>query len=189
MSATAAPFGLTPVNHPSGQVRPFQLTDGIASGYGTTLYQGRPVKFNSSGQLEAAGDDEDFIGSFAGVQYTDAVLNKRIISNVWAANATYVAGSLTVTFFRDPQAIYAIQADGPVAQTAIGAQFNFSNLTAGNSTTGISGATMSATPTVSEGQVAVVDIADYADNAWGDAYPILYVRIARSQDVANKVPY
>lgn len=189
MSSTNAPFGLRPVKHPTGLVRPYQLSGGVASGYSTTLYQGQAVKMTSSGTIEAAAVSEDFVGCFQGVQYTDSATDKRIISNRWPASATYVAGSMVATFTRDPGIIYAVQADGAVAQTAIGAQFNLSAFTSGNTTTGLSATTMSATETVSEGQVAVVDLAPFADNAWSDSYTVVYVRISRHQDVANKVPY
>ena len=74
-----------------------------------------------------------------------------------------------------------------VAQTAIGDNANFSNLTAGSTTTGLSQCTMSASlsGTSTYGQLRILDIAPYPGNAWGDAYPILRVSVANSQFVAT----
>jgi len=70
-----------------------------------------------------------------------------------------------------------------MAQTTIGNEYNFSNITSGSTTTGLSTATLSATGVGNgvQGQMRVVDIAQYPDNAWGDAYTIVRVQLAITQ--------
>ena len=71
-----------------------------------------------------------------------------------------------------------------MAQTSIGNEYNFSNITAGSSTTGLSAATLGVSTAAGAGnqaQLRVVDIAPYPDNNWGDSYVIVRVQIANSQ--------
>jgi hypothetical protein len=187
MSTTNAPFGLRPVYHPSGLVRTYQLANGIASAYGTRIYQNQAVKLVTGGTIEAAAAGDSFVGSFQGCQYTDSTTSKRIITNSWPASAAYVAGSMVAVFTRDPEIIYEIQADGSVAQTAIGAMADLSNATAGNTTTGLSEETMSATIAAAgaSAQLEIYDLAPLPDNAWGDTYTVVRVRINEHQERAS----
>ena len=71
-----------------------------------------------------------------------------------------------------------------MAQTSIGNEYNFTNLTAGSTTTGLSQCTLGASTAQgnnNQGQMRVVDLAPYADNAWGDAYTVVRVVVANSQ--------
>jgi hypothetical protein len=76
-----------------------------------------------------------------------------------------------------------------VQQTALGHDANLSNFAAGSNVTGLSQATLSASilSTGVQGQVQVLDLAPYVDNAWGDAYTIVRVQVARRQ-IAAVVP-
>jgi hypothetical protein len=87
-------------------------------------------------------------------------------------------------FYNDQNIVYEIQADGSMAQTTIGNEFNFTNVTAGSTTTGLSQATLGSATAVgnaTQGQMRVVDIAPYPGNDWGDAYTIVRVVCANSQ--------
>ena len=188
MSQVSAPFGLRPVFHPSGLDRAQALAGGIASGHSTDIFKGQPVKYVAgTGTIEEVTSTEAFSGAFAGVEWTD-VTGRRRVSNFWPANTAYQTGSCIAYFYNDANIVYEIQADGVVAQTAIGNEADFSNLTAGSTYTGLSQATMSASLVGSgvQGQVRIVDIAPYPDNAWGDAYPIVRVTVAETQFVAVK---
>ena len=144
MSATNAPFGMRLAFHNSGVIRPRALVGGISSGYGSTILSGQPVLLTSSGLLNpVVANNVDFVGVFAGCEYTTSGGSKRVIDNKWLANATYDTGSMIAYFYDDPTITYEIQADGSVAQTAIGDQANLSNFTAGSTVTGLSQATMS----------------------------------------------
>jgi hypothetical protein len=106
------------------------------------------------------------------------------VSNYWPANTAYTAGTCVAYFYNDNNIVYEIQADGSMAQTTIGNEFNFTNVTAGSTTTGLSQATLGSATAVGngvQGQMRVVDIAPYPGNDWGDAYTIVRVVCANSQ--------
>lgn len=192
MSAISAPFGLRPVFHPSGVIRPRALAGGINSGYGSTILANQPVLLSTSGLLNpVTANNVDFVGVFAGVEYTTAGGTRRVVDNKWIASTTYDTGSLVAYFYDDPAIVYEIQADGSVAQTALGDQVNVSNFTNGSTLTGLSQATAGATPvgSGSQGQLRVIDKGLGIDNDWGDAFTVLRVQIARHQYISNKVAF
>ena len=191
MSATSAPFGLRPAFHPSGLDRAQALANGIQAvstsgnvslGYATTILKGQPVKMDTAGYIVVAGASDPILGAFAGVEWTDAT-GRRRVSNYWPASESFQVGSLVAYFYSDPNIVYEIQTDGTLSQLAIGDEFDFSNVTAGSTTTGLSQATLSITP-AGAGQLKVmrvVDLAPYPDNAWGDSFVIVRAQIAEYQ--------
>ena len=195
MPATSAPFGLRPVFHPSGLDRPIALAGGIQSvsvsgnvnaGYATNIFKGQPVALNTAGYIVVATAGSAFLGAFAGCEWTDGT-GRRRVSNYWPANETFQTGSVIAYYYTDPNIVYEIQADGTLAQTSIGDQANLSNVSNGSTTTGLSQCTMSTTlaGTSAVGDLRIVNLAPYVDNAWGDAYVIVQVQISRSQYVAT----
>jgi hypothetical protein len=189
MSATNAPFGLRPAFHPSGLDRAQALAGGITSGYSSNILKGQPVQYGTNanggtvGTIIPAGATGAWVGAFAGVQWTDTTGRARI-SNYWPANTAYTTGSCVAYFYNDNNIVYEIQADGSMAQTTIGNEYNFTNVTSGSTTTGLSQATLGASTAVGngvQGQMRVVDLAPYVNNAWGDAYTIVRVVVANSQ--------
>jgi hypothetical protein len=190
MSATNAPFGLRPAFHPSGLDRAQALAGGIPSAYNTDILKGQAVLYVAgSGVIEPVNATGDSLsGAFAGVEWTDTT-GRRRVSNYWPANTAYQTGSCVAYFYNDPNIVYEIQADGSVAQTAIGLDANLSNFAAGSNVTGLSQATMAATPlsTGTQGQLQILDLAPYVDNAWGDNFTIVRVQVARRQ-IAAVVP-
>jgi hypothetical protein len=190
MSATNAPFGLRPAFHPSGLDRAQALAGGIPSAYNTDILKGQAVLYVAgSGVIEPVNATGDALsGAFAGVEWTDTT-GRRRVSNYWPANTAYQTGSCVAYFYNDPNIVYEIQADGSVAQTSIGLDANLSNFAAGSNVTGLSQATLSASilSTGVQGQVQVLDLAPYVDNAWGDNFTIVRVQVARRQ-IAAVVP-
>jgi hypothetical protein len=189
MSAISAPFGLRPAFHPSGLDRAQALANGIVSGYASNILKGQPVQYGTTanggtiGTIIPATTSGAWSGAFAGVQWTDTTGRARV-SNYWPANTAYTAGSCTAYFYNDSNIVYEIQADGSMAQTTIGNEYNFSNITAGSTTTGLSQATLGASTAVgngSNGQMRVVDLGQNVDNAWGDAYTVVRVVNSASQ--------
>jgi hypothetical protein len=180
MSSTSAPFGLRPSRMSSGYGTRGEeaLPGGIPTGYNTAIYMNQPIKFNSSGEIVPAAAGDSFVGVFVGVEYTDAN-GRRQISNQWVANTT--ATDVVVYFTSDPDMEYEIQAAGSLAQAAIGDQADFSNATANGS--GFSQATLSTTlaGAGNSAQLRIVGLALYPDNAWGDTYTIVRVRINEHQ--------
>jgi hypothetical protein len=190
MSATNAPFGLRPAFHPSGLDRAQALAGGIPSAYSSDILKGQAVLYVAgTGVIEPVNATADSLsGAFAGVEWTDTT-GRRRVSNYWPANTAYQTGSCVAYFYNDPNIVYEIQADGSVAQTALGLDANLSNFAAGSNVTGLSQATMVATPlsTGAQGQVQILDIAPYPGNDWGDAFTIVRVQVARRQ-IAAVVP-
>ena len=195
MSSTSAPFGLRPAFHPSGLDRAQALAGGIVSGFATDIYKGAPIRYNSTagtsvaaGTITNAAAGAVWTGAFAGVEWTDTT-GRRRVSNYWPASTAYQAGSCVAYFYNDPNIVYEIQTDATIAQTSLGGEYNFSattglTVTSGSSTTGLSTTCLGVSTAVAngaQGDMRVVDIAPYVDNAWGDSYVIVRVVNARSQ--------
>ena len=189
MSSTSAPFGLRPAYHPSGLDRAQALANGIPSAYNTDIFKGQPVRYQTTaiggtlGTICPATTSGAWVGSFAGVEFTDTTGRARV-SNYWPANTAYTAGSCTAYFYNDQNIVYEIQTDATIAQTAIGNEYNFASVTSGSTTTGLSACLLGVSTAVGsgvQGQMRVVDIAPYPGNAWGDSYVIVRVVCANSQ--------
>jgi len=190
MSSTSAPFGLRPAFHPSGLDRAQALANGITSGYSTQILKGQPVAYSASAGVivalttnPASGSSVAWSGAFAGVEFTDTT-GRRRVSNYWPASTAFQTGSCVAYFYNDNNIVYEIQADGAMAQTTIGNEYNFTNVTAGSNTTGLSQATLGSATAAgngTQGQMRVVDLAPYVDNAWGDSYTIVRVVNSHSQ--------
>jgi hypothetical protein len=186
MSTTNAPFGLRPSFHPSGLDRAVVLANGIVSGYTTGIKKGQPVALDSSGNIIAAVAGNAYQGAFAGHEWTD-LSGRRQISNQWIANTAYVAGSEVTYYYSDANIVYDIQCDGSLTQAAVGDQANFSNISAGSTTTGLSQCTISSSLAGSGnvGDLRIIGLYNGVDNAWGDAYTVVQVQVSRSQYVAT----
>jgi len=190
MSATNAPFGLRPAYHPSGLERAQALAGGITSGYANNILKGQPVNYSASAGVivplltnVASGSAVAWSGAFAGVEWTDAT-GRRRVSNYWPSGTTYLAGSCVAYFYNDQNIVYEIQADGAMAQTTIGNEYNFTAVTTGSTTTGLSTCTLGAATAAGsgvQGQMRVVDLSQNVDNAWGDAYTVVRVVNSMSQ--------
>lgn len=187
MSATSAPFGLRPAFFPTGLERAQALANGITSGYSSNILKGQPVVYGTTansgtlGTIIPATTSGTVTGAFAGVEWTDTT-GRRRVSNYWPASTTGTA--VVAYFYNDQQIIYEIQADGSMAQTTLGNEYNMNNVTAGSTTTGLSQCTLNSSSAAGNGgqaQLRVVDLAPYPDNAWGDAYTIVRVQIVQTQ--------
>lgn len=184
MTATSAPFGFRPAYHPTGLERAKKYT--IASAYGTTLLKGQMVTLNTNGTITTAAAAADFLGIFVGVEYVDSN-GKPNVQNYWPAST--VATNIVAWVLDDPETVFEAQANGAVAQTAIGDQADVVNVSAGSTSTGLStsGLNSSLAGAAAQGQWKIVGFGGGVDNAVGDAFTIVQVKMARSQFVANKV--
>ena len=182
MSATSNPYGFAPTKHPSGQTHARLYT--IATGYATAIYKGQPVILNTNGTITAGTAAADILGVFAGCEYVDAN-GKPTVSNNWPASQT--ATNIKAYVWDDPLTEYSVQADGSVAQTAIGDQCDVSNATANGNGMSQATATSALAGAGSQGQFRIIAIDPAIDNAVGDAYTKIIVAIARHQYVAVKV--
>lgn len=186
MSTVSQPFGLRPSYSPSGVVRPTAYS--IATGYSANILQNQPVKIGTDGNIQAAAIGDRFIGTFQGVEFTDSD-GRRRVSNKWTAStaATDIVAYVTL----DPTIVYEIQANGSIAVTDIGKQADFTTITAGSTTTGLS-AMMLDTATLTDtgnASLRIIDLAPAPDNVFGDNFTIVQVQIAEHQNVADRAAY
>ena len=181
MSSTSAPFGLRPAFSPSGILRP-TTAQVIVTGYTTGILQNQPVKIGTNGSVEAAAIGDRFVGTFQGVEYTDT-LGRRIVSNQWVASTAATAIVAYIT--QDPTIIYEIQSNAALNLTDIGKQYDFTTITAGSTTTGLSQLMLDVASSATNASLQVIGLAPYIDNAWGDTYVIAQVRISEHQFVAD----
>lgn len=186
MSSTASPFGLRPVYKAGGTPASLTMTSTITSGYGTAIFANAPVKLGGGILVAAVGTTAGdatggIVGTFMGVEYTDAN-GRRQESNQWIAGLT---GTNIIAYYTaDPYLTYEVQANGSIAQSNVGAQIDFV-AAAGNTTTGLS-TTAVDTATISTGAqrlLRIVGLTPGPDNAFGDAFTIVQVQIAKHQFV------
>jgi hypothetical protein len=187
VSAFAAPFGLKPLYHPSGIIRPKALD--IASGYNTNIFQYTPVALGApaSGLIASTAVTGPAIGTFSGVEYTPTN-QRRVYSNFWPANQV---ATQIVAYYTDDQLItYEIQANGSIAETQVG---NQANVTAevGNTVTGFSTIALDTTTLTTNGNalLKIVGLTPGPLNAFGDAFTIVQVQIANHQFTATRAAF
>lgn len=188
MSATSAPFGLRAAYSQDG-VAGYPRLYAITGAYGSVIYKGMPTILNTNGTIVQGTAAADWLGMFAGCEYIDAT-GKPNESNFWPAAQTILSGTVVKAYvYDDPMTIFEIQADGSVAQTAIGDQGDFTNVTAGSSLTGLSQATFASSLAGAgvQAQMRIVGFGLALDNAVADAFTVVQVQNARHQYSANKV--
>lgn len=169
MSSVSSPFGLRPAFSPSGTLR--QSANPIASGYGSTIYHGSPVQL-SSGNLIVGVTAGSWAGVFAGVQFVDSDGRGRV-STSWPAStvATEIRGYVSIY---DQDTVFEIQADDTLDVDAIGQLYDIS--VSSGQTTGYSTQSL-ATASQTNDDLLVVGLREGPDNAWGDAYPVVLVKL------------
>ena len=180
MSSTSAPFGLRPAYSPSGVVRPAAYT--ILTGYASNILNNQPVKLGTDGSIQAAAIGDRFIGTFSGVEFTDTD-GRRRVSNKWTAST---AGTDIVAYATlDPSMVYEIQSNAAINLTDIGKQYDFTAISGGSTTTGLSGMMLDVASSASNASMRLINISPGPDNAYGDTYVIVQVQISEHQMVAD----
>ena len=184
MSATSAPFGLRAVYSPSGVVRPQAMT--ILTAYAANILQNQPVKIGTNGTVEAAAIGDRFIGTFSGVEFTDTD-GRRRVSNKWTAStsATDIIAYVTL----DPTMVYEIQSNAALAVSNIGEQFDYTAISAGSTTTGLSQLMLDVASSTTNASLRLIGITPGPDNNFGDTYVIAQVQISEHQNVADRAAY
>jgi hypothetical protein len=152
------PYGFVQVGTASGPPNFSQMGNPpyrIASGYGTAIYYGDAVRMNVSGptgyiEQWANGDGgtatKILVGIFVGCKYYSTSQKKTIYNNYWpGSDAT---GDVEAYVVDDPNSQWKVQAGigSAITQTSIGSTADIVSTPLGNSTTGISGMSLS-TPT------------------------------------------
>jgi len=195
MSATYTPFGLKPVFHPSGIIRATNYTGAYDTN--AVFYSGTAVSLNNSGTASTLGvasntptSNQRLAGAFGGVEYTDAS-GRRTVSK-WFGPALGTATDAVMWVFMDDQITYEIQANGSLPNTSVGQEFNLtansSGTIIGNGGLGTSTAAIDTTSVAAgaQAQLEVTGLGREIDNAWGDTYTIVTVKLANTKfDAVN----
>jgi len=180
MAATAAPYGLRPVNLIGGQ--PYSGSTRlikIANAYAANIFYGQPVTINSAGVVVAetgttAVATTGVIGVFVGCTYTDPNLKYKVFKQYWPTGT--VATDALAYVVDDPDVVMQAQAGGAIAQTDLGANIalgtSAGSTDTGNATTplGTSAATTVTLP------LRIVGFVDAPDSVIGDAYTDVLVK-------------
>ncbi len=174
--------------------RSLRIPNGIASGQALNIFFGQPVKINPiTGTLVPVTLTTDpVMGVFLGCLFTP-IGGRPSESPFWPAGATYDNTNDMFAYvlpaWQDSFRWY-VQADGPVTQVQLGQSFNFSNITAGNTLTGISGLTVAAAglPAGTQGQVTLVEFFPGVNSTIGDAFTDLIVSVSLPQIVSGAGP-
>lgn len=189
MSSTAFPYGMIPVqNYGAGyNTQGFETFD-ILDGYTTSIFFGDVVKMATTGVIQKDTGTTTLTpwGVFMGCSYVDPTWGFWNNAQYWPASTTT---GVTLGPKRpmgkvvtDPNAVYMIQADGPIPQTALGANGDIVQ-TAGSTAFGKSRNALSSVTldTTSTRPLRVVGLADIPDNAWGDLFTVVLVRFNGTQ--------
>lgn len=201
---TNNPFGLAPFSHIGGGIiRPDIYPGTIASGAAFNVFLNAPIQIDAAtpsgnlilataqGAAGAASAAQRILGSFQGVEFTLTATGRRTVSNMWPTGT--VATNIVAWHTRDPNIAYRIQANGPVAATAVGAQLGITTngTNNGNTTTGFStvGADTTNLTQTSTHQLRIIGFDPDINNTPGDAFTSLIVQISAHQDVAQVNAY
>lgn len=193
MASTASPYGLKAVQELGGTPYAGATRDYLIDPAGTAsnIYYGSPVYVNSSGYLAVAtatGADATtngfptgttntgIVGVFVGCSYYNAQ-GQLIFSQYYPTGTT---GVVTAKVIDDPGVLFQVQADGSVAQTAVGSNVYFATgaVATGSTSTGNSTAKVSATTVTTTAAFRVVGFVNMQGfSVVGDAYTDLLVKI------------
>ena len=186
MAAVAAPYGLRAVNHLggtpyAGSTRMYPIGTGTA----TNIYYGDVVNVLATGLLTqnvttgAVGAPfvVGTVGIFVGCTYTDPGSGNIVFRQNWPTGT--VTADAQAYVVDDPGAIFQIQANGTLAQAALGACAFFAaaqgaatgNLLSGNSTTALSNAV-----TVAQDAFKIVGFVDSPTSTVGDLFTDVLVK-------------
>jgi hypothetical protein len=149
----------------------------IASTYNTNIFTGDAVLLVDAGTIEKDTGTSTMtpVGIFMGCEYTDPNLGYLLHKQYWPAST--VATDAFAYVYDDPDALFHIQADGQVPQTALGANIGVTQ-TAGSTAFGQSRvdadiATIAITATL---PLRIVDFVIGPDSAVNDAFTDIIVK-------------
>jgi hypothetical protein len=188
MAATSAPYGLAPINLLGGQgFTGSTRLYAIPSGYAVNIQNGDPVIITNTGStrgtiarmngtttattVTSTGGGFGFVGVFVGCTYTDPVFGK-VFRQTYPANT--VAPDIQAYVVDDPDALFQVQANGSLTQTALGCNAALIQTVAGSSGYQTSGLSLQAS-SVATTNTLPLRIVDFVTN--GDAFTDVVVRI------------
>jgi hypothetical protein len=104
--------------------------------YATDIFKNQPVTLTTGGVLNPATAGDAFKALL--LVLSGLTLLVVVVFPTTGLQHCIQTGSCVAYYYSDPNIVYEIQADGSLAQTSIGDQANFTNTTAGSTTTGLS---------------------------------------------------
>lgn len=143
MSNTNAPFGFQYIGDVSGGSMTDALTAALVQSTNTTaIFQGDPVSPDGSGYVvQSSVGTVQLAGIFQQVEYLNSAVGRNIWFPSWPGSGNSGNGAALV--MANPFSLFRVQATSTAFVRAdIGSNCNFSLATAGNTTTGLSGATL-----------------------------------------------
>lgn len=148
-------FGLRPLKKMGQNTNSTGVTEyRIASGNTNAIYQGSPVIPTAAGVIDIVGADAGgtvgLVGVFWGCEYVSSVTGEKIFSNHWPGSGADSNFPVKAFVYDDPAQLFLVATSNVVAgadteaevQAAVFANANFAGGTTGNSTTGLSSATL-----------------------------------------------
>lgn len=146
MANTNAPFGFTPVRRLDGAAWSANITQRMIKATNTNkFFQGDVVSNltgGSRGYIDVTAPGAQAIaGIFVGCYYLSNAFSRRTYTNQFPGGDT--SQDVIALIIDDPLVVFRVQVKaGPLTFTAIGQNANFSQATAGNTFTGLSGNTL-----------------------------------------------
>lgn len=186
VAQTFAPFGLLPCqafNTHGNEIRPYNAPNGAAC---PDVARGTPVALSGGVITSVAGGTGPILGAAMGVAYIDAATKRPVIASYLPADTSsggmYEGDGRPWVYVADnPDTIFQIQADASVTAGDVGLNFNVTATAADAIDTayGVSRYALDASTRTSAvtGALKLVGILKVIDNAWGDPYPIVLVRM------------
>ena len=172
MATSATPYGFRPIGLlGSGTWSDSIRHISIASAYDTQIFYGDAVKLVSSGTIEKDAGTTTMTpcGIFVGCRYTDPNTSQLTFAQQWTASL--VASDAFAYVVDDPDVVWQVQADGTLAQTALGNNIAVTQ-TAGSTSIGTSknSVTISTLATTKTLPLRVIGFVDGPNSAVGDTY-------------------
>ena len=187
MATSATPYGLKPMNLIGGQSYAGSTRQiKIASGYDTNIFNGSVVSIVAAGTIQIVttigSNGSQFpagtIGVFVGCSYTDPGTSQKTFKQYWPTGT--VASDAVGYVVDDPDALFQMQADATVPQTALGINAPLAavqSTSTGSTTTGNSTSALDATVAVTTGiAFRIVDFVDSPESSVGDSFTDVIVK-------------
>jgi hypothetical protein len=194
MASTNSPYGLRPINLLGGQSYAGSTRlYAIPASFAVSIQYGDPViivntgstrgtlaRFNATTTattVTSTGGGFGFVGVFVGCTFTDPTFGKVFRQTYTAGNT---ATDIQAYVVDDPDALFQVQADDTLAQTALGCNASLIQTVAGSGGANtISGVSLDASSiaTTATLPVRIVDFVDSTTSTIGDAFTDVIVRI------------
>lgn len=191
MALTASPYGLRAVNligglPYAGSTRQIPIT----ANYAVNIFNGSVVVITSAGTCElmvtpslgtaANPFPAGTIGVFVGCSYTNPSTKQKVFAQYWPAST--IASDAVAYVVDDDRVVFQAQADGTLAQTALGNNINLKAVQStstgstlnGNSTSALDYTSAASTTGISLRIVDFVDMKGFS--AVGDAFTDVLVK-------------